>query len=130
MALAIALQVVTEMVVAVAMGLALAHALELPGKMRLPKDTYHAMQGVYYPGFTFGGIAVPVGIALTIWLLVLTPSDTPAFWHTLAARSPSQASSRWSSRPPRPDPIERSPENAWPAGARGGRASESAASGS
>jgi hypothetical protein len=29
---------------------ALAHALELPGKMRLTKDAYFAMQHIYYPG--------------------------------------------------------------------------------
>jgi hypothetical protein len=48
------LQVVTVFLVAVAMSLALAHALELPGKMRLDKETYMAVQTIYYPGFTFG----------------------------------------------------------------------------
>jgi hypothetical protein len=37
------LQVLTVLLVAVAMALALAHALELPGKMRLSKDAYYAM---------------------------------------------------------------------------------------
>jgi hypothetical protein len=46
------LQVVTVLLVAVAMALTLAHALELPGKMRLTKDVYYAMQHIYYPGFT------------------------------------------------------------------------------
>ncbi|CAN5853005.1 hypothetical protein BH20PSE1_BH20PSE1_12420 [soil metagenome] len=49
------LQVLTVILVAVAMALALAHALELPGKMRLDKETYYAMQPIYYPGFTIGG---------------------------------------------------------------------------
>lgn len=44
------LQVVTVILVAVAMALALAHALELPGKMRIDKETYYAMQAIYYPG--------------------------------------------------------------------------------
>jgi len=47
--------VVTVFLVAVAMALALSHALELPGKMRLDKQTYLAMQPIYYPGFTIGG---------------------------------------------------------------------------
>jgi len=38
------LQVVTVLLVAAAMALTLAHALELPGKMRLTKDVYYAMQ--------------------------------------------------------------------------------------
>lgn len=37
------LQILTVMLVAVAMALALAHTLELPGKMRLSKETYYAM---------------------------------------------------------------------------------------
>jgi hypothetical protein len=50
------LQVVTVLLVAVAMSLTLAHALELPGKMRLDEQTYRAVQTIYYPGFTFGGL--------------------------------------------------------------------------
>ena len=42
------LQVVTVLLVAVAMALTLAHALELLGKMRLTKDVYYAMQYIYY----------------------------------------------------------------------------------
>jgi hypothetical protein len=37
------LQVLTVLFVAVAMALTLAHALELPGKMRLTKEIYFAM---------------------------------------------------------------------------------------
>jgi hypothetical protein len=37
------LQVLTVILVAVAMALSLAHALELPGKMRLTKEVYYAM---------------------------------------------------------------------------------------
>jgi hypothetical protein len=78
-------QVLTILFVAVAMALALAHALELPGKMRLSKDTYYAIQAIYYPGFTIGGFAEPVGLILTIILLFLTPLGTADFWLTLAA---------------------------------------------
>lgn len=73
------LQILTVVLVAVAMALALAHALELPGKMRLSKETYYAMQPIYYPGFTIGGISEPVGIILTIILLFLMPLGSVDF---------------------------------------------------
>ena len=57
-----ALQVVTVISVSVAMALALAHALELPGKLRLTKEAYYAMQSIYYPGFTIGGIGEAGGL--------------------------------------------------------------------
>jgi len=79
------LQILTVMLVAVAMALALAHALELPGKMRLDQKTYYAMQSIYYPGFTIGGISEPVGVILTIVLLWLTPTGSSNFWLTLIA---------------------------------------------
>jgi hypothetical protein len=80
-----ALQVLTVMLAAVAMALALAHALELPGKLRLPKDAYLATQTIYYPGFTIGGIAEIVGLIATLALTVLTLRGSAAFWLTLAA---------------------------------------------
>jgi hypothetical protein len=80
-----ALQIVTVVLVAIAMALALAHALELPGKLRLPKDTYLAVQQIYYPGFTIGGIGEPGGIIATLVLLLLTPAGSTAFWLTLGA---------------------------------------------
>ena len=79
------LQILAVLLVAVAMALALAHALELPGKMRLSKEAYYAMQPIYYPGFTIGGFAEPVGLILTIIILFLTPSGATSFWLTLAA---------------------------------------------
>lgn len=79
------LQVVTVFLVAVAMSLALAHALELPGKMRLDKATYIAVQSIYYPGFTYGGLAEGLGMVATLVLLLLTPTDRPDFWWTLVA---------------------------------------------
>ena len=75
-----ALQVLTVMVVSVAMALVLAHALELPGKMRLTKEQYLAVQPIYYPGFTFGGMAEPIGLVLLLVLLFHTPTATTAFW--------------------------------------------------
>jgi hypothetical protein len=51
----LALQVVTVLLIATTMSLALAHVLELPGKLRLDQQTYLAVQTIYYPGFTIGG---------------------------------------------------------------------------
>jgi hypothetical protein len=79
------LQTLSVILVAVAMGLALAHALELPGKLRLTKDEYFLVQPIYYPGFTIGGIAEPLSLIATTILLVLTPLTSRAFWLTLLA---------------------------------------------
>ena len=79
------LQVTSVMLVAVAMVPALAHALELPGKLRLSQDTYFAVQRIYYPGFTVAGFSEPLAIVSTIVLLVLAPSGTADFWLTLVA---------------------------------------------
>lgn len=81
----LALQVLTVILVAVAMALALAHALELPGKMRLSKEQYLGMQPIYYPGFAIGGIAEPVGLLMTLLLVLLTSVGSAAFWLTAGA---------------------------------------------
>ena len=80
------LQIVTTLLVAIAMALALAHALELPGKLRLDKDIYKSVQSIYYPGFTIGGAIGEFGgtIAL-IWLSLLTPKGTADFRLTIVA---------------------------------------------
>lgn len=73
-------QVLTLVLVALAAALALAHALELPGKMRLSKDEYFAVQPIYYPGFTIGGgIGEAGGTISAIVLLLLTPSGSTDF---------------------------------------------------
>jgi hypothetical protein len=75
------LQVVTVLLASVGMALSLAHALELPGKLRLPRETYLAVQRIYYPGFTIGGAFGEFGAMLaTLVLLVVAPS-----WLTFAA---------------------------------------------
>lgn len=81
------LQVLTVFLVAVAMALALAHALELPGKMRLEKNIYYAMQPIYYPGFTIGGAIGEFGgvISALVLLFFYTPSGSSAFWLTSVA---------------------------------------------
>jgi Domain of unknown function (DUF1772) len=76
----LALQVLTVMLAAVTMALSLAHALEFPGKLRLKKEQYLAVQPIYYPGFTIGGIAEPAVILATLALLIVTPAGTAAFW--------------------------------------------------
>lgn len=79
------LQVLTLILVVVGMVPAVAHALELPGKLRLTKDAYVAVQPIYYPGFTVAGICEPLSIAATIALLLLTPRHSMDFWLTLGA---------------------------------------------
>jgi hypothetical protein len=80
-----ALQAVTAVVVAIAMSLALAHALELPGKMRLQKEHYLAMQPIYYPGFTYAAFSEPLGLVLLAVMLFLVPAGSTIFWLTLAS---------------------------------------------
>jgi hypothetical protein len=80
----IALQVPTVVIVAIAMSLALAHALELPGKLRLTKQQYLDTQPIYYPGFTAGGMAEPLGLLMLLVLMLSTPARA-AFWLTSAA---------------------------------------------
>ena len=67
------------------MALALAHALELPGKLRLSKEEYLGVQAIYYPGFTIGGIAEPAGLLAILVLLFLIPGGTTPFWLTAGA---------------------------------------------
>lgn len=80
-----ALRILTLLLMVLAMTPALAHALELPGKLRLSKDAYIAMQPIYYPGFTIAGICEPLAIISTAILLFATPWGTADFWLTLAA---------------------------------------------
>lgn len=78
-------QVVCVILVAIAMALTLAHTLELPGKMRLGKEAYFSVQQIYYPGFTIGGVAEPLGIIALLALLVFIPPPGTRFWWTVAA---------------------------------------------
>ena len=79
----VALQVVSVFLVAVAMALALAHALELPGKLRLDRDRYCELQLIYYPGFTYGGFGEVLALFATLALLLTTRNDAAFPW-TLA----------------------------------------------
>jgi hypothetical protein len=80
------LSVAAILLVAVTMGLSLAHALEFPGKLRLDEPTYRAVQAIYYPGFTTGGLVGEFGGMLAlVALLVFTPTTAERFWWTVAA---------------------------------------------
>jgi hypothetical protein len=81
----IPLKIISVIIVAVAMDMALAHALELPGKLRLPKEQYLAVQTIYYPGFTFAGFTEPVGVILTALLAFLMPAGSLSFWLMLSS---------------------------------------------
>ncbi|HKY95616.1 MAG TPA: hypothetical protein VJL84_09930 [Kiloniellales bacterium] len=79
------LQIVTLATAAMAMALPLAHLLEWPGKLRLNREQYVAMQRVYYPGFTYAGALEPLNILLALALVLYTPVATPASWLRMAA---------------------------------------------
>jgi hypothetical protein len=65
------LHALTILPVAVGMALSLAHALEFPGKRRLDRDTYFAVQPIYYPDFTIGGAAFWRRLTAFVSLLVM-----------------------------------------------------------
>ncbi|OSZ71136.1 hypothetical protein [Hydrogenophaga sp.] len=77
----LALSLLALLLVAVTMGLSFAHALEFPGKLRLDEKTYRAVQAIYYPGFTIGGLIGEFGsmLVLSALLFLLSPG-TPRFW--------------------------------------------------
>ena len=70
-----ALQIAALLLVATAWAFSLAHAAELPGKMRLERSEYLAVQQIYYPGFTLGGIAEPLAVVALAVLLAISPAD-------------------------------------------------------
>lgn len=78
----LALEVIAVVLIGVAMALSLAHALELPGKIRLGREPYLAVQTIYYPGFAIGGEAG--GLLATVALMFAGPPGT-RFWLILAA---------------------------------------------
>lgn len=79
-------QIATLLLIALAMATSMGHALEFPGKLRLSRETYLAVQPIYYPGFTVvGGFGELIGMLGTLGLLFLTPRGSSAFWLTLGA---------------------------------------------
>jgi hypothetical protein len=78
-------QIVTLLLVSIAMAMSVGHALEMPGKMRLEKDAYLTVQPIYYPGFTIAaGFGEFGGMLATAVLLAVTPQGL-AFQLTAAA---------------------------------------------
>ena len=78
-----AFEILTALLVALAMAFPLAHAAEFPGKRRLAKEAYLTVQPIYYPGFTLGGLIGEFGGIVTTFILTfLTPMNDPAFWWT------------------------------------------------
>jgi hypothetical protein len=70
---------------AVAMLPAVAHALELPGKMRLERDVYLAVQRIYYPGFTIAGFGELAAVVASLVVLPLAPRGSVEYWLSSAA---------------------------------------------
>jgi hypothetical protein len=80
------IEIISILLVALAMAPALTHLLEFPGKSRLTKDAYLAVQPIYYPGFTVaGGIGEVGGLISVFVVLLLTPRGTSGFWLRLVA---------------------------------------------
>jgi hypothetical protein len=78
-------QIIAVLLVAIAMSSAVGHAMEFPGKLRLSKQEYLAVQPIYYPGYTiFGGAGEALGLIVTlVWAGVAY--GTPQFPLVLAA---------------------------------------------
>lgn len=79
------LSVLALVLLAVTMGLSLAHALEFPGKLRLDEQTYRAVQAIYYPGFTIGGLVGELGGMLVLAALLFVTPAGERFWWTAGA---------------------------------------------
>lgn len=80
-----AFQVLTLLLVAIAMTTALAHALEFPGKLRLDRDAYVAVQPIYYPGFTVAGMIGEAGGLLATLIMTLLAWGSTGFPLALGA---------------------------------------------
>jgi len=81
----LALRVVTVLLACSTFALGFAHALELPGKLRLDKEIYCSVQMIYYPGFTFAGFGEVLAIVAALGLLLATATGSTAFILTLIA---------------------------------------------
>ena len=80
------LHIAATFLVSIGWALALAHALEMPGKLRLSRESYIDAQTIYYPGFTIGGLFGEAGaIVATLALVIATGMSGREFLLTLAA---------------------------------------------
>ncbi|SCK13762.1 hypothetical protein [Streptomyces sp. WMMB 322] len=73
------LGVLAALLATVVMAPAEAHALELPGKLRLSRAEYTVVQRIYYPGFTRAGIAEIPGVLVAAAALAVTDAGTADF---------------------------------------------------
>ncbi|WP_332685062.1 anthrone oxygenase family protein [Bosea sp. (in: a-proteobacteria)] len=81
-----AVQILAILLAAVSMTTALGHALEMPGKLRLAREHYLAIQPIYYPGFTIGGGIGEIGsIVASAALALMLPAGSTAGRLALAA---------------------------------------------
>ena len=58
----------------------LAGVNDVRGDVRLSRERYVAVRGMYYPGFTFEGVAEPLAILALAVLLASIAKSTPEFW--------------------------------------------------
>lgn len=79
------LEMLALVLVVLALSPVLAHALELPGKMRLSEQDYLATQTIYYPGFTIAGGAEPLGAIALVLVALFWEGSNAGFWLTIAA---------------------------------------------
>jgi hypothetical protein len=79
------LEIVTLVLVALAMAPAVAHAAEFPGKLRLSREAYFTVQQIYYPGFTIAGLAEGFSMIAALALVIVMPRESAAFGLALAA---------------------------------------------
>jgi hypothetical protein len=80
------LQIVSVLLVSVAMALAVAHALDVPGKLRLDREHYDAAQSNYRPKFRVAGLVGEVGGGgATLLLILATPAESASLAWTVAA---------------------------------------------
>jgi hypothetical protein len=80
-----ALQLVSVLLAALALAPPLAHVLELPGKLRLARESYLKVQSIYTPGFALAGWAEALVMPVLLILLLVTPLGSVGFWLTAAA---------------------------------------------
>jgi hypothetical protein len=80
------LRFVTLLLITLVFGLAFAHVMELPGKLRLDGPAWLTVQQNLYVGFgALGSVAEPLAILLTWVLVAMLRGRRPAFWLTLVA---------------------------------------------
>ena len=82
------LKLVALSLVVATMNPSVAHARELPGKLRLTHEQYLAVQPIYDIGFTIIGAAEPLSVLILAALLAVAPGGAASFWLITAALAP------------------------------------------